>query len=161
MAIDKAVDSAVLDSTLTAIADAIREKAGTTDPIAFDAMAAAIAAIESGAKVETGTKTFGSLVTGTFTVNHSLNDIPDFFIVFNDNFFNSHVSTSDYEMAVAVYLKHPLSVFVCNFICRQYSVSRYMFEAATTVSSDSVVVDLKNSAEIQSGTMLYWIGGCF
>lgn len=49
MAIDKAVDSTVLDAGLKAIADAIREKAGTSDNLAFpDAMAAAIAAIESG-----------------------------------------------------------------------------------------------------------------
>lgn len=68
MAIDKAVDSAVLDSTLTAIADAIREKGGTTDPIAFDAMAAAVAAIEAGGglKMETGTVTFAEDTTNVY-----------------------------------------------------------------------------------------------
>lgn len=76
MAIDKAVDSAVLDSTLTAIADAIREKAGTTDPIAFDAMAAAIAAIEAGGSIEVeyGTFTLSEEVakhTVTFGNTHS------------------------------------------------------------------------------------------
>lgn len=49
MAYDKAVDSAALDAGLTAIANAIREKAGSSDALAFpDAMAAAIAAIEAG-----------------------------------------------------------------------------------------------------------------
>lgn len=49
MAIDKAVDSSVLEAGLTAIANAIREKGGTSDTLAFpDAMAEAIAAIETG-----------------------------------------------------------------------------------------------------------------
>ena len=49
MAKDKAVDSAVLNAGLTVIADAIREKAGTSDLLAFPAgMAEAIAAISSG-----------------------------------------------------------------------------------------------------------------
>ena len=49
MAYDKVVDSAVLDAGLKQIADAIREKAGTTDALAFpQAMADAIAAIQGG-----------------------------------------------------------------------------------------------------------------
>ena len=49
MAYDKVVDSAVLDAGLKQIADAIREKGGTTDTLAFpQAMADAIAAIEAG-----------------------------------------------------------------------------------------------------------------
>lgn len=49
MAIDKAVDSAVLDANLTSIADAIRAKAGTSDKLAFPAgFADAIAAIVTG-----------------------------------------------------------------------------------------------------------------
>ena len=35
MAIDKAVDSAALDAGMTAVADAIRAKAGTTEPLAW------------------------------------------------------------------------------------------------------------------------------
>lgn len=49
MAYDKVVDSAVLDAGLKQIADAIREKAGTTDALAFpQEIADAIAAIQSG-----------------------------------------------------------------------------------------------------------------
>lgn len=49
MAYDKVVDSTVLDNGLTAIANAIREKGGTTDSLAFpDAMVTAIGAIEAG-----------------------------------------------------------------------------------------------------------------
>lgn len=52
MAYDKAVDSAVLDSKLLAIANAIRKKAGTSDPIYFDNMPMAIDEIQSGSATE-------------------------------------------------------------------------------------------------------------
>ena len=49
MAIDKAVDSAALEANLTTIANAIREKAGTSDALAFPAgFAEAIAGISAG-----------------------------------------------------------------------------------------------------------------
>ena len=49
MAYDKVVDSAALEAGLTQIADAIREKGGTSGSLSFpEAMAAAIAAIEAG-----------------------------------------------------------------------------------------------------------------
>lgn len=48
MAYDKVVDSVVLDSALTGIADAIRSKTGGTDLLPFDQMAAAIAGIQVG-----------------------------------------------------------------------------------------------------------------
>lgn len=48
MAYDKIVDSAALDAGLKHIADAIREKGGTSDAMTLDGMAAAIAAIEAG-----------------------------------------------------------------------------------------------------------------
>lgn len=55
MAIDKAVDSAVLDANLTSIADAIRAKAGTSDKLAFPAgFAEAIAGITVGGGGEGG-----------------------------------------------------------------------------------------------------------
>lgn len=53
MAYDKVVDSSVLDAGLKQIADAIREKGGTSDNLAFPAgMAEAIAAIEAGGGAE-------------------------------------------------------------------------------------------------------------
>ena len=49
MAIDKAVDSAELDAGMTAVADAIRAKAGTTGPLAWpDGFITAISGIETG-----------------------------------------------------------------------------------------------------------------
>lgn len=62
MAYDKVVDSSVLDAGLKAIADAIREKGGTSDNLAFpQAMAEAIAAIEAGGGGS------NEIITGTFT----------------------------------------------------------------------------------------------
>ena len=49
MALDKVVDSAALDAGMTAVADAIRAKAGTTEPLAWpDGFRAAISGIETG-----------------------------------------------------------------------------------------------------------------
>ena len=49
MAFDKLVDSAALEANLKTVADAIREKAGTSDALAFPAgFAEAIAAISAG-----------------------------------------------------------------------------------------------------------------
>lgn len=49
MALDKVVDSAALDAGMTAMADAIRAKAGTTEPLAWpDGFITAISGIETG-----------------------------------------------------------------------------------------------------------------
>lgn len=49
MAFDKVVDSAALDAGMTGVADAIRAKAGTTEPLAWpDGYISAIAAIHAG-----------------------------------------------------------------------------------------------------------------
>lgn len=49
MALDKAVDSAVLDAAMSSVADAIRAKGGTTESLTWpDGFKAAIAGIETG-----------------------------------------------------------------------------------------------------------------
>ena len=50
MAYDKVVDSAALDAALTAIADAIRYKTGSTEELTLEGMAAAIAGISGDAE---------------------------------------------------------------------------------------------------------------
>lgn len=66
MAIDKAIDSSVLDANLTTVAQAIRAKGGTTQPLAFPA--GFKSAIED---IETGITPSGSLTiteNGTYDV---------------------------------------------------------------------------------------------
>jgi hypothetical protein len=71
MAYDKVVDSSVLDARLTQIANAIREKAGTSDSLAFPAaMAEAIAAIEAGGGISFGD--FDEVTSGTFIPNEDI-----------------------------------------------------------------------------------------
>lgn len=56
---------------LVEIANAIREKAGTSDAMAFDALASTIGDIEVGAKIATGTITPASTVR-SLTATHNL-----------------------------------------------------------------------------------------
>lgn len=81
MAIDKAVDSAVLDSQFTDIANAIREKNGETVQYTPSEMAAAIAGLSTGMTVKRGT------VNGTGAqqyVSTGLNTVTYFFIYANE-----------------------------------------------------------------------------
>lgn len=65
MAIDKAVDSAQLNADLTAVADAIRTKGGTSDALAFpDGFVEAVGAIQAGGG---DNETLIALVNGTLT----------------------------------------------------------------------------------------------
>jgi hypothetical protein len=87
MAYDKLVDSAVLDAGLKQIADAIREKGGTSDNLAFPAaMADAIAAIEgvaAGVSIAAGTITPAE-ETDTITITHGLGKTPSTVLLFVD-----------------------------------------------------------------------------
>lgn len=76
MAYDKLCDSSVLDAGLKQIADAIREKGGTSDNLAFPAgMAEAIAAITAvGGNVELGDISF--FETGYVTPSEDLRELP-------------------------------------------------------------------------------------
>lgn len=81
MAYDKVVDSSVLDAGLKQIADAIREKGGTSDNLAFpQAMADAIAAIEAGGgcKVCAGKLVFAEKQNSNYVITHNLGVTPSF-----------------------------------------------------------------------------------
>lgn len=82
MAFDKVVDSASLDAGLTQIANAIREKGGTSDQLSFPAgMLEAIAAIETGGSgVASGTITPAS--GGIQTITHGLGRQPQGVVIF-------------------------------------------------------------------------------
>ena len=64
MAIDKSVDSAELDAKFTAIADAIREKNGTSEKYTDAEMPDAIRAIETGVDTSDATATASHILSG-------------------------------------------------------------------------------------------------
>lgn len=75
----------VKDSTLTAIANAIREKTETSATMLPSEMAALIQGI-TGAKVEYGSKTLAVYQTvSNITINHGLNAIPNLVIIAGAN----------------------------------------------------------------------------
>lgn len=70
MAFDKVVDSTVLDTKLTAIADAIRGKTGGTEGMTLDAMVSAIEGIEAGGGLPDGIPyTSGSFTLASTSAN--------------------------------------------------------------------------------------------
>lgn len=90
MAIDKAIDSAVLDANLATVADAIRAKGGTSEPLSFPTgFAEAIAAIQAGGggegvfgeKSASGSFTLSSNAA-SFTFEHGLGKTPKYAIIF-------------------------------------------------------------------------------
>lgn len=100
MAFDKVVDSAFLDGGLKKIADAIREKSGSADALAFpDEMEAAVKAIEtggSGGGMATGTLTFAEETSTSLatTVNHNLGYVPSNILWFVEE--STSVNSSGY-----------------------------------------------------------------
>lgn len=92
MAYDKVVDSAVLNAGLKQIADAIREKGGTSGNLAFPAaMADAIAAIQAGggipsniAEITGGTYTAASDVGQILSIEHGMGKTPTMAVIWSE-----------------------------------------------------------------------------
>lgn len=85
MALDKAVDSAALDAGMAAVADVIRAKAGTTEPLVWpDGFKAALEAISGGIAgavlLERGEFTLANDTVTAYSVE--LNDVPDLFVCY-------------------------------------------------------------------------------
>ena len=85
MALDKAVDSAALNAGMAAVADVIRAKAGTTEPLAWpDGFKAAVEAISGGIAgavlLESGEFTLANDTATDYSVE--LNDVPDLFLCY-------------------------------------------------------------------------------
>lgn len=93
MALDKVVDSAALDAGMTAVADAIRAKAGTTEPLAWpDGFKAAIEAISDGGGTGLAYD-IGEFVPEADTIagahtyiSHNLGEKPGFILVWTDDY---------------------------------------------------------------------------
>lgn len=91
MPIDKAVDSAVLDANLLSVANAIREKAGTSEtmpfPDGFVSVIEAIASGGSGLDYDMGEFVLDADVGSGLgiSVPHKLGVVPEFICVWTDN----------------------------------------------------------------------------
>ena len=93
MALAKVVDSAELDADMTAVADAIRAKAGTTEPLAWpDGFKAAIEAISGGGGTGLAYD-MGEFVLEADTtaipaiyIAHNLGEKPGFILVWTDDY---------------------------------------------------------------------------
>ena len=77
------------ESSVQAIADAIRSKNGTTTKYKIAEMAGAIEGLETGGKIYVETVTFTS-VKKEYTINHNLGEKPNFFMAFCMDNINSY-----------------------------------------------------------------------
>ena len=93
MALDKVVDSAVLDAEMTSVANAIRAKTGNTDMLAWpNGFLAAIAEITGGGGAGLAYD-MGEFVLDADTkwldppsIPHNLGEVPEFILVWTDDF---------------------------------------------------------------------------
>lgn len=143
MAYDKVVDSAVLDAGLKQIADAIREKGGTSDNLAFpQAMADAIAAIEAGGGIETKSFTVADR-TANFIVE-TLSDVPTIVAWYDAEWSNSEDTEVDqYKPFLGIMMKeYGGSYMQAVALCKSSSAGKY---SASTIGN-------KTTASFNSGS---------
>ena len=96
MALDKVVDSVVLDAQLTSIADAIRSKGGTTDQLTLAGMVDAINAIQTGSGGIQSASGEYSIAEDVASLNIDISDIgfvPDIVAVYLDETGMEYTST--------------------------------------------------------------------
>lgn len=145
MAYDKIVDSVALDAIFTDIANAIRGKTGDTAVIAYDAMAAAIAAIEAGVdfgrKVAWGTITPAEDISSDYKITHE--PVP--------SDLTNGIYPTVYLFKDAEYSTVPYSWI---WLVMGYDVARSGFTHGEYYSSSGSKISAKSFAEIGSVTSL-------
>lgn len=162
MAYNKAVDSAVLDSGLTATANAIREKTGDTALIQWmneNGFKAAVEAIEAGGG--------GISAWGTITPSSYTNSIATGVEIPNDNFYFAIVTISQPTKTTVAY-------FRCGYFVVQNGVTSGQFLGADgstdygkvvnspTASSIHITIDRTNKTitfNTKSGTASMYLEG--
>lgn len=107
MALDKVVDSAVLDAGMISVADAIRAKAGTTEPLAWpDGFKAAIEAISgsggTGLAYDMGEFVLEADTNGipATYISHNLGENPGFILVWTDDYVGITNPDETYQTAL-------------------------------------------------------------
>ena len=175
MPYDKVVDSAVLESGLTSIANAIREKAGTSDALAFPAgFTEAIAAIQAGGGLSliSGEIT-PSETLGEITITHNLGKMPEIIAFFPD--YAWELSKKDKPQPFLAYLfinDMSVSVYAHSLFSSYYAdvTTVIGYDVTTSTVNVSTVVHKVNessftfnkgnvSAYLYAGIKYYWVVG--
>ena len=141
-----------VNSKMTAIADAIREKTGGTAPLTLDGMAAAIEGLSvSSAKLETGTVTATS--TANFSFPHSLGVSPSFFLIYTkDNI------TAAYRVMGAYGAANPGTY---GFVARNSSNSGTSSGMLTTAGADEEYISMRLSGSSKFNGEYLYVAGVF
>lgn len=171
MAYDKVVDSAVLDAGLKAVADAIREKGGTTDSLAFHAgMVQAIAAIEAGGGVQKASGTFvvESDTKDTQMIFHNLGVVPNVLLIFPEKpIIQSSLKQFGFVVVVSFDVENAQKTFgsmsylranETTFYKNEYFCPTYSYEEYTLIgnkSSTGVPIYLLTENQFKLGANLH------
>ena len=164
MALDKVVDSAVLDAGLKQIADAIREKGGTSDSLAFPtAMAEAIAAIQAGGgggiKYSTGTYTPEATSTNSTNVvfKHLLGEKPSLILFYRKDYTTRHTQNEAVSTIVATKASG-YNHFTTTNLRGQFNGYNYK-ESSETLSSVSSSQNIGSIGTERFTVRNWWIAG--
>lgn len=102
-----------LQQTLTGLADAIRSKTGTTDPMTLAGMITAVQGIETGGGLPSGIRKldYGTFIPATSTVYaythkiyHGLGEVPDFAVIFRSDKNSNHVGNPLVNVIAMIHL---------------------------------------------------------
>lgn len=144
MAIDKAIDSAQLNTDLTSIADAIREKAGLTDSFVFpEGFVEAITGIEAGGAdiAQFGfTKAVFGTTTGSQSFMHNLDETPKCIIFWSDDVFDYATTSSPQYIirsgiGLVLHAKDGTTEVVESYNQTSYTGGDYAFELRSPTAS--------------------------
>ena len=135
----------VQEESLITVADAIREKTGSTDGLVFpNGFVEAIAGISEGAKIATG-KLIGSQVVGAsgytttpIVIEHSLGIIPDFVIVFDTNGTGYTPTNVEWGLYAAMYQKGVASVYTVSKTAAEPGANLNLYTSTTVVGISDV-----------------------
>lgn len=133
----------VFDTTLTDIADAIRDKIGSEDTMLPSEMAALIASIKTGGIYASGNKTISGSGTQTFSFTHSLGAVPNLIIIYSYTTYNG----------VIVSILFPYNTKY-HMLVSNGSVTKSSFTPTVTETTAS----FKATTNLYSGTC-YWFAG--
>ena len=172
MAYDKVVDSSVLDAGLTQIANAIREKGGTSASLAFPGgMTAAIAAIATGesggglpdgiTEINTGSFTLASDFKGVYNITHGLSRTPNFHIVYAEYDDAKSIGENYLLLDFGMAIKSGYGAYWSqqNVYASDYDTIMTWYNWCTNPTNQKIPIDCQSDSKLKSGITYHWIAG--